>query len=134
VGLLVYWFEGRTVAETPSDVNNVTSTLPENPATSKYADGNYNLTTDYMSPGGKDSLGVAVTLANGVITDVSVQNMANDRTSKGYQDRFIGGIKSAVVGKSIDNLKLGVVSGASLATNAFNKALTEIRSQAQAVK
>jgi uncharacterized protein with FMN-binding domain len=142
VGFFIYWFEGKTPVESETPADNVTATIPENntpnssteTGNTKYADGNFSLTEDYMSPGGKDQLGVMLALKDGLVADVNVQNMAGDKTSSGYQDRFIAGIKAAVVGKSIESLKLGVVSGASLTTGAFNKALAEIRNQAQSVK
>lgn len=137
IGTFAYWFEGGKTPEPKAELNNqpsndISTTPTENKVSSNsYKDGTYSVTEDYMSPGGKDSLGVTVTIGGGKISSVDVKNMAGDKTSSNYQNRFIAGISSVALGQSIDNLKLGVVSGASLATNAFNKALEDIRTQAQ---
>lgn len=147
IGFFVYWMGNSSAtpvvdnsnSNTDNTIgNNQTSAAQEttNPngtttsIASGYKDGTYSSTQSYMSPGGSDSLGVTVTLKNNLISQVSVKNMANDGTSKMYQNRFIGAIQSVVAGKSITNLKVGVVSGASLASNAFNAALAQVRTQA----
>jgi uncharacterized protein with FMN-binding domain len=108
----------------------VASTTTAAPVKNKYKDGTYKVTTTYMSPGGKDNLGVSVTIVNDKIVDSTVTNMAGDGESKSYQNRFMMRFKKVIVGQSIDGLKLNVTSGASLTTNSFNDALTKIRQQA----
>ena len=101
-------------------------------ATSVYKNGTYSATGSYMSPGGYDQVGVTLTLANDIITDVSVTPMAGDHTSSRYQSRFISGYKQYVVGKTIASVNLTNVSGASLTPIGFNDALAQIKAQAKA--
>lgn len=103
------------------------STTPAHP----YKDGVYSVTASYDSPGGMDNLGVSLTLKNGIVTDANVTNMANDRTSSRYQDKFISGYKQYVIGKSIDSIHLDAVSGSSLTPIGFNSALDQIKAKAQ---
>lgn len=142
IAMFVYWTQRdqapmeqtnntNTTENTDTNTATPTETASSTPVSSSYKDGNYNVVTDYMSPGGPDQLGIDLTLKGNVITSVKVTNMAGDSTSKMYQNKFISGINSAVVGKNISDLKIGVVSGASLASNAFNKALVEVRTKAQ---
>lgn len=97
-----------------------------------YKDGTYEATGSYMSPGGPDKVGVKLTLASGLITDITVTPIAGDKVSEKYQDKFISGYKTLVLGKKIDGLKLDKVSGSSLTPVGFNDALEQIRAQAKA--
>ena len=110
------------------------TTVPSTPkkTVSVYKDGTYSATGSYMSLGGEDQIGVTVTLANDVITAVDATNMAGDRTSSRFQDRFISGYKAYVVGKKISDVHLTRVSGSSLTPAGFNNALAQIQSQAKA--
>jgi hypothetical protein len=85
-----------------------------------------------VSPGGKQAISVTVVLAGGKVANVTVTPAATDATSDKYQDKFVSGIKQQVVGKSIDALNVGVVSGSSLTAGGFNDALTKIKAQARA--
>ena len=99
---------------------------------SNYKNGTYTATGSYDSPAGMESINVSITLNNGIVTASSVTNMAGDRTSSRYQTRFIGGYQPYVVGKSIDSIKLGVISGSSLTPIGFNNALATIKAKAKA--
>ena len=116
----------QTQSDNPADTAQVTSNAP----TTKYKDGTYSATGDYMSPGGPDSLSVTLTLKNGLVTDVNAEKGANDPRSSRYQDRFLSGYKAYVIGKSIDTLHLDSVSGSSLTPEGFNDAVNKIKTQA----
>ena len=124
-------------APTNNTSNSSTTSTPavadtKKTVTSTYKDGSYTATGSYMSPGGEDQLLVSLTLANDVVTDVSVTPQAGDRTSSRYQARFISGYKSYVVGQNIASIYLTKVSGSSLTPVGFNDALNQIKSQAKA--
>jgi hypothetical protein len=85
-----------------------------------------------MSPGGEDQIKITLTLANDIITSVSVTPAAGDRTSQRYQNAFISGYKQYVVGQNITNVNLTRVSGSSLTPIGFNNALAQIKAQAKA--
>ena len=97
-----------------------------------YKNGTYSATGTYDSPGGQDTLGVKITLANDIVTDVSIVEGASDPISQKYQDKFVSGYKQYVVGKKIVDINLTKVSGSSLTPTGFNDALTQIKSQAKA--
>ena len=100
--------------------------------TSMYSDGTYSATGSYISPGGRESLDLTVTIKDGVITDTSIVTKATDRTAQQYQEQFTDNYKTLVVGKKVDGLSLSRVAGSSLTSNGFNDALDEIRNDAKA--
>jgi uncharacterized protein with FMN-binding domain len=107
------------------------ATVPKKTA-SVYKDGTYTATGSYMSPGGEDQITVTLTLANDVITAVSVTPAAGDWTSQRYQSYFASGYKQYVVGQNIDNVNLTYVSGPSLTPAGFDDAISQIKAQAKA--
>lgn len=117
--------------KTPAPVTSTTTPVIVDKK-SVYKDGTYSAVGSYESPGGRDQLGVSVTLKNDIIIDATVTNIASDRTSKRYEDAFIAGYKTLVIGKNIASLKLDVVSGSSLTPIGFNNAITIIKAQAKA--
>ena len=95
-----------------------------------YEDGTYEATGDYQAPSGTETVDVTVTLADGVITDVQVVGNATDPEAKQHQGEFIGGIAGEVVGKPIDEIQVSKISGSSLTSGGFNKAIEEIKADA----
>jgi uncharacterized protein with FMN-binding domain len=57
---------------------------------------------------------------------------AQDGTSRSFQEQFVGGISSVVVGKPLDALQVDKVAGSSLTSGGFNQAVEKIRSEAGA--
>ena len=108
------------------------STDSSTSSNASYKDGTYTETASYQSPGGTQKVTVKATLASGVVTDLTVTSGANDPTAKQYQSQFIGGIKSEVVGKKIDSLKVSRVAGSSLTSIGFNEAIAAIEKDASA--
>ena len=111
---------------------NVTeeSTVNEGDETG-YTDGTYTAVGIYSYHSGTESIEVALTLESGVITGSSVVAQAEHPTSVRLQDDFIANYESEVVGKNIDEVKLGKISGSSLTPLGFNAAVEDIRAQAQ---
>ena len=104
----------------------------DDPDASGYTDGTYTASGSYQSPAGDESIEVSVALSAGVITAVEVTPDATNPTSKQYQTAFASGIADEVVGKSITDANVDVVSGSSLTSEGFNSALAAIASDAQA--
>lgn len=94
--------------------------------TTKYADGTYTIDTPYGTPGGDSSITVSVVLKDDTIQSLNVVGNATGGTIQRYQSFFIDGVKSEVVGKKLDSVKVGVVNGASLTSNAFNNAISSV--------
>lgn len=97
-----------------------------------YADGTYTAEGSYQTPESVEDISVTLTLADDVITDVTVTGNPQARESQQYQSQFIGGIKDVVVGKKLDEISVSRVAGSSLTSGGFNKAVEEIKSEAAA--
>lgn len=97
-----------------------------------YKDGSYTAEGTYQTPEGPETITVTLTVASDAVTDVTVTGEPTRRESKQYQGQFIGGIKDAVVGKSLDDVKVDRVAGSSLTSGGFNAAVEEIRTDAAA--
>jgi uncharacterized protein with FMN-binding domain len=115
-------------AHTPPDVS-ITSTTAS--STSQYKDGIYSSTSSFETPGDNADITVKVLLQNGVITDTETSVSSGSRESRYYASEFVNSYKSLVVGKSLADIRLSRVSGASLTTQGFNQAITLIQTQAQ---
>lgn len=109
--------------QTPSSTSTDTST---------YANGTYSATGSYISPGGRESIELTVTITDGVITATEIKNNATAADSKEYQEIFADNYKSQVVGKSVDEVSLSRVAGSSLTSTGFNNALDQIKDDARA--
>ncbi len=97
-----------------------------------FKDGDYDAEASYSNPGGQSKVEVELTLADNKISEITVTPMAENSTSKQYQEKFAGGISDAVVGKSIDELNVSKVAGSSLTSTGFNAAIDDIKADAQA--
>lgn len=101
--------------------------------TSTYKDGTYQATGTYVTPEGRETIQLTVTIKDGVIQDTSIDNSASNRESEQYQTRFKSNYKTLVVGKKLTEVgSLSRVAGSSLTSNGFNNALDEIKSNAKA--
>lgn len=121
--------KARTRVPAPSAVSS--SSEPK-AAAKVYKDGTYSATGNYLSPAGNDEIQVSLTLKNGVITAATYEGMAKMGKSKDFQAKFGAGYETAVVGKSIDSLSLGVINGSSLTPKGFMDAVAKIKAEAKA--
>jgi uncharacterized protein with FMN-binding domain len=96
----------------------------------EYVDGTYTARGYY---GGAPSyMTFTVTLDDGVITDVESELMPdNNDTSRGYQERFAAALPDEVVGRSVDEVEVGVLAGSRSCGDGFNDALAQIRDEAR---
>jgi len=94
-----------------------------------YRDGTYTVRGVY---GGAPSyMTITLTLDADTISAVTVEPMPdNNDTSRGYQERFAAAVPAEVTGRSIDDLQVGALAGASGCADGFNDALAKIRDQA----
>jgi uncharacterized protein with FMN-binding domain len=93
---------------------------------SPYSDGIYEATGQYGSL--PSSITVTVTLIDEVITDVKVTPHA--RTQHPLQRRFAAAVPAVVVGKHIDEVKVGRLAGSSGTPDGFKQAIEKIKKQA----
>jgi uncharacterized protein with FMN-binding domain len=96
----------------------------------EYKDGTY--TAKGVYGGAPSYLTVTVTLSADTVTKVTVEPMPkNNAVSRGYQERFAAAVPGVVIGKSLDDVKVGKLAGASGCPDGFNDALAKIREQAR---
>ncbi|GEL47651.1 hypothetical protein CHO01_27670 [Cellulomonas hominis] len=101
-------------------------------ASGDLADGTYEAEGSYSTPGGQESIAVELTIADGVVTDVTVTPEATGGNAARFQDEFASGIADEVVGQELAGLSVDKVSGSSLTGDGFNAALDQIRADAAA--
>ncbi len=87
----------------------------------------------YLTPArGEHTMDVTVTVANNVITDITTRYDGKDSGfSNAHQERFDAAYRSQVIGKTLSDISLSRVGGASLTTNGFNDAIKAAAAQAQ---
>lgn len=120
-----------TTTSTSPGVSPTASTSATSSSTA-FKDGTYTADGPYQTPGGRESIGVSVTLSGGVITGASVEQKAMAGEAEEYQSKFASAFKSQVVGKKISEVSLSRVAGSSLTPNGFNSAISDIENQAKA--
>jgi uncharacterized protein with FMN-binding domain len=97
-----------------------------------FKDGDYTEEETYANPAGESKVKVELTLASNKISEVKVTPMAENSTSKQFQQKFASGISGEVVGKSLDELNVSKVAGSSLTSIGFNAAIDDIKADAKA--
>ena len=120
-----------TAVDTGTDTSTDTGT-DSGTSSGTYVDGTYTESGDYQAPSGTETVEVTVTLADGVITDITVVGDATDPTAQSRQGQFIAGIADIVVGKNIDDLDVQKVGGSSLTSGGFNVAIEAIKADSAA--
>ena len=127
-----------TSAQTSSGSDSTESATPTtepttaNVPSTTYANGTYSATGSYITPDGGEDIGVTLTISNDTVTGASLSGLSSRGETAEYQERFASGYKLYVIGKAIDSISLSRVSGSSLTSTGFNRALSTIKAQAQA--
>lgn len=114
---------------TPAPTTVVTRSRSASSPAASYANGIHTATGQYG--GLPSSITVTVTLSDNVITDVEVTPHATDATSRDYQERFADAVPAEVVGKPIDEVRVGRLAGSSGTPDGFNAAIQRIKEQSQ---
>jgi uncharacterized protein with FMN-binding domain len=107
-----------------------TAAAPSGSATADVKDGSYTATGHYQSPAGDSVIAVTVTLKRGTITAVKVIPKTANPTAQQYESQFASGVGAVAVGRKIAGLQVGAVSGSSLTSQGFEKALAQIQTEA----
>ena len=121
-----------TLAGCASAADDTTSTDSGSATTGDYTDGDYSASGTYTSPNGQEEITVDVTLADNVITAVTVTGDPSGPDATRYQGQFEENIAAEVVGKNIDEISVDKVAGSSLTSGGFNAAIDEIKAEALA--
>lgn len=123
-----------TTTSMPISTSSITATTPtptSGSTVATYKDGTYSADGSYVSPGGAELIGVNVTVAKGIITDVQVTPKATLPISQKFQKLFADNYKQYVVGKNINEVNVTKIAGSSLTPKGFVDALAKIKAQAQ---
>ncbi len=121
-----------TSATTTCSINNTSTSTNTTATVTMYKDGTYSNSQTYRVPEGEsNSIDVKITLSGDVIKDLTVDSNYDSRESERYVSGFESSIKSKVVGKKISDVNLSIVGGASLTTDAFTEAISEIQAEAK---
>jgi uncharacterized protein with FMN-binding domain len=128
-----------TPTPTPTGAPAVTATKtpaptrpPVSTPASGYKNGTFTAASTYYVPHGSETIQVSLTLSQGVVSNVSIQNSQGDNVSARYQQDFAAVYRSYVIGKPVSSLRLNAVAGASDTSDGFNAAVSQIASQARA--
>jgi uncharacterized protein with FMN-binding domain len=132
VAALASCSSGAASQDTADDAVEQPAETPAAAEEPAYADGTYTATGSYESPAGPETVGVSVTLADGMVMAVEVTPEATNPMSQKFQTQFASGVADVVMGKPIEGLSVDAVSGSSLTPGGFNAALVEIAADAQA--
>ena len=119
------------VTNSSASSTSTTPASPSGPTSTTYKNGTYTADAQYYVPHGYEDIKVTLTISGGVVTDSSIVNSESNRDSQGYQQDFTSTYRPSVVGKSIADIKLSYVAGASDTTSGFNDAVAQIRTKAQ---
>ncbi|MES3005834.1 MAG: calcium-binding protein [Patescibacteria group bacterium] len=125
--------EAEQSAATSTDMNTpVTSAPTEIINPNKYKDGTYSAEGNYISPGGSEHVGVSITIKDDTVVASNFTIGAERPTSVQMQTQFASGYKQFVIGKKLDEVSVGKVSGSSLTPKGFNDAIAKIKIEAEA--
>ena len=94
--------------------------------------GSFSATASYSVPRDTNSIGVTLTLKNGVISDVTTQDSYSSNESGRYIARFNSVVKSSVIGKTLAEAQVFQVSGSSETSSGFDDAVAKIAAKAGA--
>lgn len=123
----------NTAASSSITASTNNGTTPAATSAATYKDGTYSAQGSFDTPDGTEQIGVTVKLSGNNIASVSIDDSSiYSGTSFAYTERFINGLNSVVVGKNIDTVNIGRISGASLTPIGFNAALDTIKNEAKA--
>lgn len=132
-----FYIEGGSsrVSNAPTGIQptNTTSSSASSSPAPTYKDGTYSANGTFYTPDGTEQIGVAITIANNNITNVSIDSSSiYSRTSAEYTSVFSDGINQVVDGRNVNDVRVSRISGASLTPMGFNNALEMIKHDAQA--
>lgn len=112
----------------PSDQQTVTPDTGRtgDRPTAPTADGTFNGTGSYETPGGRQEIDVTVVVADGVVTGLRVDPAATNATSRRFQERFASAVVDTVVGRRVDEVEVGRLAGSSSTGTGFMAALDQV--------
>ena len=121
------------VTTSPADTRTVppAPTTVTSPAAPSRAAKQISASETYRDPSGEEKVTFMLTVdSTGTITEAASTVLAENPIAVRRQTAFQSGFAAAVVGKKLSSLSnIDVVSGSSLTTGAFNKALTSLKAQ-----
>jgi len=115
---------------TPTPTSTPTDAATATTQASTYTDGTYSASGTYQAPSGTESIDVTVTVADDIVTAVTVSGSSSNPEASQYQSRFSSAIAAVIVGQDLGTISVDRVAGSSLTTGGFTTALEAIRAEA----
>lgn len=97
-----------------------------------YKNGTYTSAGVYRSPAGAESVTISLTLKDDKVTAATFAGDATNKKSIAMQAAFNEGFDEQVIGKSLDEVSVGVINGSSLTGMGFMDAVAKIKVEAKA--
>jgi uncharacterized protein with FMN-binding domain len=116
---------------TPSASTGAASSAAPSASAASFKDGTYTALGKYVSPGGPSAVDVTLTVKKNVVSAVKVVPKAENSTAQSYESRFASGVSAQVVGRRLDELNVTKVSGSSLTSQGFDRAVEAIAARAK---
>src|SRR5205823_2890256 len=101
IPILVYQSFNKPKEQTQQVAQEQPTTAIQTTTASPYKDGTYSVDGNYTTPDGPESIGVTVTLKNGIVTDTSLTEHPRHPQSFQFEGIFADNYKPLVVGKDI---------------------------------
>lgn len=119
------------ISDDEADVIPETSSPTDSETANNYNNGVFNTVATYKTPNNDIySMNVSLTLEDDTVTESNIVYVDKASNSPSVK-RFEAAYRNEVIGKNIDTINLSRVGGASLTSNAFNQALTTIKTDAK---
>jgi hypothetical protein len=125
------WPEEQATLETTEIVEIVEANAE--PAKMEAARATYTARGEYQTPARIEHIiDVTLTLEGDIVTGADIIYDEGSGFSNSHQERFDSGYRAQVIGKSLDQISLSRVGGASITSRSFNEVVTAIEAQASA--
>ena len=119
--------ENAQISKVQSDIANTTQTEDQGDVRVYEAAGSY------VSPAGAENLDVKISYQGGKVVDIQMTSDTDHLASIKFQKLFIDGVKTQIIGKSLNEIgEFDKVNGSSLTATGFNQALKSIKEQVKA--
>jgi uncharacterized protein with FMN-binding domain len=103
---------------------------PADPAEHRYTDGTYVAEGGYTAPSGLAAITVSITVSDDAVSWVHVAPGTFVGDPFTFQDQFAKAVPDLVLGKDLDEVSVSRVAGSSLTSEAFNRAIDKIKTEA----
>jgi flagellar basal body-associated protein FliL len=127
--VIAFLFSSSSTTATKTSSSVTSSAISPSSVVTVGKTGTFTSNISYRVPKGTTIAKFSLTLKDSTITSATVSYVSGDRDSREYIDQYNSGFLQAVENKNISDISEVYISGATLTTSAFDKALQDIKSQ-----